>query len=76
MLQLDLLDSWLGLILTYTALNVTFCVWMMESFFREIPTDLEEAAMVDGDRASRPFAASRCLWPPPASPRPRSSRPS
>lgn len=49
MLRLDLLDTWLGLILTYTALNITFCVWMMESFFREIPVDLEEAAMVDGD---------------------------
>ena len=49
MLKLRLLDSWLGLIITYTALNITFCVWMMESFFREIPADLEEAAMVDGD---------------------------
>ncbi|MDP9137179.1 MAG: carbohydrate ABC transporter permease [Pseudomonadota bacterium] len=49
MLKLRLLDTWLGLILTYTALNITFCVWMMESFFREIPLDLEEAAMVDGD---------------------------
>lgn len=49
MLQLRLLDTWLGLIITYTAFNITFCVWMMESFFREIPVDLEEAAMVDGD---------------------------
>jgi multiple sugar transport system permease protein len=49
MLELKLLDTWLGLILTYTAFNITFCVWMMESFFREIPVDLEEAAMVDGD---------------------------
>ncbi len=49
MLKLRLLDTWLGLIITYTALNITFCVWMMESFFREIPVDLEEAAMVDGD---------------------------
>src|SRR6185312_13740263 len=49
MLRLSLLDTWLGLIITYTAINITFCVWMMESFFREIPLDLEEAAMVDGD---------------------------
>ena len=54
MLKLNLLDSWLGLIITYTAFNVTFCVWMMESFFREVPVDLEEAAMVDG---SSRFAA-------------------
>jgi multiple sugar transport system permease protein len=55
MLQLRLLDTWLGLIITYTALNITFCVWMMESFFREIPVDLEEAAMVDGDSRLNAF---------------------
>ena len=49
MLRLHLLNTWMRSILTYTAFNITFCVWMMESFFREIPVDLEEAAMVDGD---------------------------
>lgn len=48
-LKLRLIDSWLGLIIVYTSFNLTFIVWMMESFFREIPIDLEEAAMVDGD---------------------------
>lgn len=61
MLNLKLLDTWLGLIITYTALNITFCVWMMESFFREIPVDLEEAAMVDGD--SRLTAFRRVTLP-------------
>jgi multiple sugar transport system permease protein len=61
MLKLKLLDTWLGLIITYTALNITFCVWMMESFFREIPRDLEEAAMVDGD--SRLTAFRRITLP-------------
>lgn len=65
MLRLNLLDTWLGLIITYTALNVTFCVWMMESFFREIPVDLEESAMVDGD--SR-FTAFRRITLPLAAP--------
>jgi len=65
MLKLRLLDTWLGLILTYTAFNITFCVWMMESFFREIPVDLEEAAMVDGD--SR-FSAFRRIALPLAAP--------
>jgi multiple sugar transport system permease protein len=65
MLRLNLLDTWLGLIVTYTAFNITFCVWMMESFFREIPVDLEEAAMVDGD--SR-FAAFRRIALPLAAP--------
>ncbi len=48
-LRLKLIDTWAGLILVYTAFNITFCVWMMESFFHEIPVDLEEAAMVDGN---------------------------
>jgi multiple sugar transport system permease protein len=60
-LRLNLLDTWLGLVITYTALNVTYCVWMMESFFREIPPDLEEAAMVDGD--SRFGAFRRIVLP-------------
>src|SRR6185369_4594545 len=65
MLDLKLLDSWLGLVITYTAFNITFCVWMMESFFREISVDLEEVAMVDGD--SR-FAAFRRIALPLAAP--------
>jgi multiple sugar transport system permease protein len=60
-LKLNLLNSWLGLIIVYTGFNITFVVWMMESFFREIPTDLEEAAMVDGD--SRMSAFRRIVLP-------------
>ena len=59
--RLDLLDTRLGLIIVYSAFNVTLVVWMMESFFREIPVDLEEAAMVDGD--SRLTAFRRIVLP-------------
>lgn len=59
--ELDLVDTWLALILVYTGFNVTFVVWMMESFFREIPPELEEAAMVDGD--SRMTAFRRVVLP-------------
>jgi multiple sugar transport system permease protein len=49
MLQhLGLINRYPGLILIYTAMNLPFVVWMMRSFFQEIPVDLEEAAMVDG----------------------------
>jgi len=44
-----LLNSRPGLILVYTAFNLPFVVWMMQGFFREIPRELEEAAMMDGD---------------------------
>jgi len=60
-----LLNTRLGLIVVYAAFNVSVVVWMMESFFREIPVDLEEAAMVDGDTR---FAAFRRIVLPLAAP--------
>jgi multiple sugar transport system permease protein len=44
-----LLDTRLGLILVYSGLNTSFVIWMMQSFLDEIPRDIEEAALVDGD---------------------------
>lgn len=41
-------DSHLGLILLYTAFNVSFAVWVLKGFIDEIPREYEEAAMVDG----------------------------
>lgn len=46
--NLSLTDSHIGLILLYTAFNVSFAVWVMKGFIDEIPTEYEEAAMVDG----------------------------
>jgi multiple sugar transport system permease protein len=63
--QLGLLNTQLSLIIIYAAFNVTIVVWMMESFFREIPVDLEEAAMVDGDTR---FTAFRRIVLPLAAP--------
>jgi multiple sugar transport system permease protein len=56
-----LLDTRLGLILIYTGLNTAFVIWMMQSFLAEIPRDIEEAAMVDGD--SRLTALWRVVIP-------------
>ena len=45
----NLLDgSQLGLILFYTALNLPFSIWLLFGFIRQIPVELEEAAIVDG----------------------------
>lgn len=63
--QLGLLNTQLSLIVVYATFNVTIVVWMMESFFREIPVDLEEAAMVDGDTR---FTAFRRIVLPLAAP--------
>ncbi len=37
-----------GLALVYIAINIPFTVWLMDSFFRQIPQDLTEAAYIDG----------------------------
>ncbi len=47
--QAHLLDSLTGLIIVYTGFNLPFVIWMMQSFFNEVPRDLEEAAMLDGE---------------------------
>ena len=41
-------DSHLGLIILYTAFNLSFSVWLMKGFMDEIPKEYEEAALVDG----------------------------
>lgn len=46
--RMGLLDTRFSLIVVYLALNLPFVVWMMRSFFSEIPRELEEASMVDG----------------------------
>jgi len=43
-----LLNTYPGLILPYTALTLPLAIWILVSFFREIPPELEEAALVDG----------------------------
>ena len=41
-------DSHLGLIILYTAFNLSFSVWLMKGFIDEIPKEYEDAALVDG----------------------------
>ncbi len=41
-------DTHLGLIILYTAFNLSFSVWLMKGFMDEIPKEYEEAALVDG----------------------------
>jgi multiple sugar transport system permease protein len=46
--QLNLTDTHIGMILLYTAVNVSLAVWLLKGFFDEIPREYEEAALVDG----------------------------
>ena len=58
---LNLLDSRLLVVITLVAVNQPFTIWMLRSFFLEIPKDLEESAMVDG--ANRLVAFLRVIIP-------------
>ena len=57
----NLLDTYIIIILTLVAINQPFTIWMLRSFFMEIPKELEEAAMIDG--ASRLTAFRKVIIP-------------
>ena len=54
--QLALLDTHLGLILLYTLAVLPIVIWIMRDQFMSIPTELEEAALVDGQGVWGAFA--------------------
>ncbi|MFM6842125.1 MAG: carbohydrate ABC transporter permease, partial [Candidatus Planktophila sp.] len=43
-----LVDTYLALILVYSAFNMAFSIWILSSFFASIPKEVEEAAWIDG----------------------------
>jgi multiple sugar transport system permease protein len=45
---LGLYDSRIGLVLIYTVTTLPLSVWMMYAYFRQLPKEMEEAALVDG----------------------------
>ena len=61
MAPLGLTNSLFGLILVYSAFNVPFATFLMQSFFDAIPKDLEESAMLEG--CTRFQALYRVLMP-------------
>ena len=46
--QLGLFDTRLALILTYPTFLIPFCTWLLMGYFRSIPYELEECALIDG----------------------------
>lgn len=45
---LHLIDTYIGIVMAYAVFTLPYSVWMIRSFIDEIPTQLEESAMVDG----------------------------
>ena len=46
--KLHLINSYLGLIIVYSATALPFCIWQMKGFYDTIPDSLHEAAIIDG----------------------------
>jgi multiple sugar transport system permease protein len=59
--ELGATNSLMALFLSYPTFTVPFCTWLLIGFFKALPTELEEAAQVDG--ATRPQALLRVLLP-------------
>jgi ABC-type glycerol-3-phosphate transport system permease component len=59
--DMRLLNTFSGLVVSYTTFTLPLCVWLLKGFFDSVPTELEEAAMVDG--CSRVGALFRIILP-------------
>jgi ABC-type glycerol-3-phosphate transport system permease component len=59
--RIGLIDSYPGLVLPYLTFALPLTIWMLTGFFRQLPRDLEEAALVDG--ASRLRALVEIVLP-------------
>lgn len=53
--KVNLTNNLFGLVVVYAATNVAFSTWMLVSYFRTIPLDLDEAARIDGASNFRTF---------------------
>jgi multiple sugar transport system permease protein len=61
MVHLNLLDTYLSLIIANTVFTIAFTIWMMNGYFRSIPVEIEEAALIDG--CSRVQTITRIMIP-------------
>ena len=59
--RLNLMDSYVALILSHMLIALPIVVWIMSTYFSAIPRELEESAMVDG--ATRQYAFLRIILP-------------
>ncbi len=48
LVKLHLINTYLGIIVMYSATALPFCIWQMKGYYDTIPTSLEEAATIDG----------------------------
>ncbi len=46
--SLGLLNSFIGIIITHTTITIPYSLWILKSYFQDVPPALEEAGMIDG----------------------------
>lgn len=63
--ELDILNSRLVIVLALVAINQPFTIWMLRSFFMEVPREIEDAAMMDGATRLQAFrmVVIPMMWP-------------
>lgn len=55
MVQLGLMNSYVGLVIAYLSFSIPYAIWMLIGFFQTVPIGIEEAAAVDGASRLRVF---------------------
>jgi ABC-type glycerol-3-phosphate transport system permease component len=55
-IRLGLDDSHGALVLIYTTMALPFCVWILSAYYRHLPREIEESALVEGATPARAFA--------------------
>jgi arabinogalactan oligomer / maltooligosaccharide transport system permease protein len=48
LVQLHLINTFIGIVIMYSATALPFCIWQMKGYYDTIPTSLEEAGRIDG----------------------------
>ena len=61
LINLGLINSYLGIVIVYSATALPFCIWTMKGYYDTIPASLEEAARIDG--CSRFLAFRKIILP-------------
>jgi multiple sugar transport system permease protein len=46
--SVGLVDTYVGLIILHTVFNLPICIWMLRSYFLEVPHEVEESVLIDG----------------------------
>jgi len=60
----DLQDSWWAMVVVYPTFTIPFCTWLLMGFFKTVPFEIEEAAMLDGCGQAACCAAAAAGRPP------------